>query len=186
MLDPVSLIVYALVQALNAGAQEAGRAAGRDAYVAMKTVLLKKYGAASESIRDLERAPESPGRQEQLAQTLRILGAGDDPELLRLADQLVDMIYELADFVIGYIEDFTHSDTKQFQGRISEVHAKIPTLELIRENARVQLSVLELVSMLRFLKQNADAVGTAVETLQGFRLTPLTPTKVRRLLGPRA
>jgi hypothetical protein len=60
---------------------------------------------------------------------------------------------------------------------------KIPTLELIRENARVQLNILELVSMLRFLRQSADAFKAAVETLQGFRLAPLTASKVRRLVA---
>jgi hypothetical protein len=76
------------------------------------------------------------------------------------------------------------ADTKQFYNRVEDVQNKIPTLELIRENARIQLDVLELVAMLRFLRQNADAVRAAVETLQGFRLAPLTPTRVRRLLGP--
>jgi hypothetical protein len=75
------------------------------------------------------------------------------------------------------------SDTKQFYRRVEEVQNKIPTLELIRENARVQLDVLELVAMLRFLRHNADAVRATVESLQGFRLAPLTPARVRRLIG---
>jgi hypothetical protein len=75
-------------------------------------------------------------------------------------------------------------DTKQFYTRVEEVQNKIPTLELIRENARIQLNVLELVAMLRFLRANADAVRATVDSLQGFRLAPLTPTRVRRLLGP--
>jgi len=76
------------------------------------------------------------------------------------------------------------SDTKQFHRRVAEVQNKIPTLELIRENARVQLDVLELVAMLRFLRQNADAVRATVDSLQGFRLAPLSPARVRRLIGP--
>jgi chaperonin cofactor prefoldin len=415
MLDPVSLIVAALVRALMGAAQQAGSTAGRDAYQVLKAALVRKYGkVASSSIDNLERDPGSPERQDQLAATLGRLGAGNDQELLRLSEQILQaieqgvwvdpveqpkrtggvraiahlldehvkrvtyiranylvedsdllssrisrvrdvpnelrteisalhdrirqiigqvawniendkyrdaedliqslqgrsereravslvnadkeirvsyetlrltvsffselntevlsrietessverqnqmmfgngiLIYELADFVIGYIEDFvpggfqqlealhqdtlrrvqkTHADqellitsarrpgiepgvrdgiledvknraaaltvfqeeweqyvveTKQFHGRVRDVQNKIPTLELIRENARVQLDVLELVSMLRFLRQNADAVRAAVETLQGFRLAPLTPTRVRRLLGPRA
>jgi hypothetical protein len=78
------------------------------------------------------------------------------------------------------------AETKQFHGRVDEVHNKIPTLELIRENARVQLNVLQLVSMLRFLRQSADAVRAAVETLQEFRLAPLTASRVRRLVAPRS
>lgn len=76
------------------------------------------------------------------------------------------------------------SDTKQFHRRVAEVQNRIPTLELIRENARVQLDVLELVAMLRFLRQNADAVRATVDSLRGFRLAPLSPARVRRLIGP--
>jgi hypothetical protein len=79
----------------------------------------------------------------------------------------------------GYVRD-----TKQFHKRVEEVQDKVPTLELIRENARVQLDVLELVAMLRFLRQNAVAVRATVESLQAFRLAPLTPARVRRLIGP--
>lgn len=415
MLDPVSVTVAALVKAfLLSGAQGAGRAAGTDAYQALKTALSKKYGEAAASIANLERDPGSRDRQQQLASTLRHLGAGNDKELLRLSEQLLDaiekgvwadpldeprraggiravaqtldshieriakiranyrisdsdllssnisratdvpaqlraevsalhvrirqiieqvassiegekyqdteslaqglagrsererairlvradkdihvsyetlrltvsffselnsevlsrierepsgeretqmmfgngiMIYELADFVIGFIENFApggfheledlhretlrriektlndqerliasaHRDgiepevregiltdarnreqalnvfreewdryvaeTKQFYGSVKDVQQKIPTLGLIRENARVQLDVLEMVSMLRFLKQNADAVRATVDALKGFRLAPLTTARVRRLLEPQA
>ncbi len=76
------------------------------------------------------------------------------------------------------------ADTKEFHKRVAEVQNKIPTLELIRRNARIQLDVLELVAMLRFLRQNADAVRATVESMQGFKLAPLTPAKVRRLISP--
>jgi hypothetical protein len=413
MMDPISLIVIALVKgALLAGAQEMGRAAGRDAYQALKTMLVSKYEPAAPSIERLEREPESPERQAEVERTLRNLGADHDEELLRLSKELMKVIeqgtwiddpldeakrageaqalsqtlgshierlrnirgnysledsellspniarardipkrvrddvsqlharirdiieqvasnieggkyqetesvaknlpgrsererairlveadkeirisyetlrltveffselnsqvlariqqersedrriqmlfgnaitiYEMADFVIDYIESFSPggfreldtlhqetlrriekaredqeslaasarrdgiepkvregiledvrirgdaldafqqewdnyvAETKQFQGRVDEVHKKIPTLELIRENARVQLNILELVSMLRFLRQSADAFKAAVETLQGFRLAPLTASKVRRLVA---
>jgi hypothetical protein len=73
--------------------------------------------------------------------------------------------------------------TKQLNNRIGEVRNKIPTLELIKDNARLQLDVLELVAMLRFLRQNDKAVRAAVRTLHGLRLVPLTPDRVRKLLG---
>jgi hypothetical protein len=431
MIDPVTLTVAALVRALiMASAKGAGEAAGADAYRVMKAKIVKKYPAASSSIESLERDPQSRERQEHVDATLRSLGGAHDPELARLADQLVAaiqgddesspdsgypgngytgdpyaddrvaqaqrtagvgavrqtldvhvrrlseirsryllddssllssqisratdlpgevrselaalhgrirqiigqvawnietgryqdtenlvqtlpgrsereraarlvqadksicvsyetlrltveffsdlnsqvlerieressaqrqshamfgnavMIYELADFMIGFIRDFApaglfeldalHEDalerirkaqegqkrlaamaqqegiepgvrssiledvrqrdaalellqkewasyvaqTKQLHGRIGEVQNKIPTLELIRENARIQLDVLELVAMLRFLRQNAEAVRAAVRTLHGLRLVPLTPDRVRKLLGP--
>jgi hypothetical protein len=75
------------------------------------------------------------------------------------------------------------SETKQFYARVGDVQNQVPTLEVIRENARLQLSVLEIVAMLRFLKQNSEAVRATVNTLQGLRLAPLTPTRVRQLLN---
>jgi hypothetical protein len=75
------------------------------------------------------------------------------------------------------------AQTRQLHERIAEVKNKIPTLELIRDNARLQLDVLELVAMLRFLRQNDEAVRAAIRTLHGLRLVPLTPDRVRRLLG---
>lgn len=66
---------------------------------------------------------------------------------------------------------------------VGEVRSKLATLELIRENARVQISVIQLVAMLKFLKQNSDAIQGTIEALKGFRLAPLTSNRVRRLLG---
>lgn len=75
------------------------------------------------------------------------------------------------------------ADTRQFYERVEEARSKVRSLELIRENARVQLTMLELVAMLSFLRQNADAVRATVQSLQGFRLAPLSPARVRRLIG---
>jgi hypothetical protein len=100
-------------------------------------------------------------------------------------DGILDDIRHRAEALDFFLDEWNRyvSDTKQFHKRVEEVQNKIPTLELIRENAHVQLDVLELVTMLRFLRQNADAVRATVESLQGFRLAPLTPARVRRLIG---
>jgi hypothetical protein len=412
MIDPVSLIVGALVKALTAGAEEAGRSAGKEAYLALKGVIIRKYGQIVEdAIFSLEQQPTSMNRQSEVENVLRRAGAGDDPELVSLADNLFQvvqegiwddplrqpkraaglraigqiltshvqnlnqarawytvsdsellgsnvlrsrnipeevrsnlanlheriqniikeialqieggkyrdtesatekiqvrvererattlvaadkaihvsyetlrlaveffselnstiliqiekepsserqtqmmfgnavMIFELTDFVIDYINAFSldgmaeldaiHRDTKQriaatradqtvlenqikgpeiepavrdgiledirnreaamnlvlgeweryvgetkqFYARVGEVQGRVPTLVAIRENARLQLSVLEIVAMLRFLKQNSEAVRATVNTLQGLQLAPLSPTRVRRLLN---
>jgi hypothetical protein len=39
------------------------------------------------------------------------------------------------------------------------------------------------MAMLRFLKLNAEAVKGTIDTLKGFRLAPLSPTRVQRLVG---
>jgi hypothetical protein len=74
------------------------------------------------------------------------------------------------------------AQTRQLHERIATVQDRIPTLELIRDNARLQLDVLDLVAMLRFLRQNDEAIRAAVRTVQGLRLVPLTSDRIRRLL----
>lgn len=76
-------------------------------------------------------------------------------------------------------------EAKESYSQVAEVRNNIPTLEVIRDNALRQIDVLELLSMLGFLRQNAESVRHTVEKLQGFRLAPLTPSRVRRLLGVR-
>src|SRR5580698_3792442 len=93
MIDPVTLTVAALVRVLiMASAKGAGEAGGADAYRVMKAKIVKKYPAASSSIDSLEREPESRERQDRVAATLRSLGGANDPELARLADELVAAI----------------------------------------------------------------------------------------------
>ena len=75
------------------------------------------------------------------------------------------------------------AEVGQLDSVVDEVRTKIPTLELIRENAQVQISLLQLVALMRFLKQNSEAIKGTVDALQGFRLAPLTSNCVRRLLG---
>ncbi len=75
------------------------------------------------------------------------------------------------------------SEVKQLYSTVNEVRGKLPTLEVIRENAKVQINLIQLVAMLRFLKQNSAAIKGTVDALKGFRLAPLSPSRVRRLLG---
>lgn len=77
------------------------------------------------------------------------------------------------------------SEIRKLHMTVGEIRAKVKTLELIRNNARLQIGVLQAVAMLRFLKQNSDAIQGTIEALKGFRLAPLSPNRVRRLLGIR-
>ena len=66
---------------------------------------------------------------------------------------------------------------------IGKVCKKLPTLEIIRDNALLQIGVMQEVAMLRFLKLNAEAIKGTISSLQSFRLAPLSPSRVRRLIG---
>jgi hypothetical protein len=74
-------------------------------------------------------------------------------------------------------------DVATMERTVADVRRRLPTLEVIRENARIQIMTLQLFALLRFLKQNDRSIQGTVNTLAGFRLAPLTPTRVSRLLG---
>jgi hypothetical protein len=77
------------------------------------------------------------------------------------------------------------ADAKQLYYPVTEVRGKIPNLEMIRENARIHIEVLEMVSMLSFLKESTTSIRATVDILKGFQLAPLDASRVRRLLEPR-
>jgi hypothetical protein len=75
------------------------------------------------------------------------------------------------------------SEIHGLQDRIGGAYSLLPTLGVIRENARLQIQTLQLLAMLRVLRQNSDSILGAVISLQGLQLAPLSPSRVRRLLG---
>ncbi|GLZ30224.1 hypothetical protein Lesp02_24140 [Lentzea sp. NBRC 105346] len=74
-------------------------------------------------------------------------------------------------------------EVREVRAKIDRAHDIVPTLELMREDARLQIQTLQQVAMLGVLKQNIASIRGTVDALQGFRLAPMTPTRVRRLLG---
>ena len=59
----------------------------------------------------------------------------------------------------------------------------IPNLELIRDDAKNQIGVLDVLVIVRVLKSNLIALKTAVTRLETMKLVSLSPDRVRRLLG---
>lgn len=66
---------------------------------------------------------------------------------------------------------------------LGSVKLKIPTLQVIREDSKIQIEILQEVEMLRVLKQNITTVESAILTLENIQLISLSPDRVRRLLG---
>jgi primosomal replication protein N len=99
-MDPVSLIVSALVGGLTAGLTETAKAATKDMYDALKARLIKKAEKnedAQDAIAKVEKQPESKARQELLKEELGKLSIDDDDELLKLAQSLLDSLKESGD-----------------------------------------------------------------------------------------
>lgn len=92
-MDPVSLIVGALVAALNAAAGEVGRSAARDAYQALKAAIIRRYGnRAAESIAKLEAQPASTSRRRRVEQIMYQFPRSYADELVPLADTLISLV----------------------------------------------------------------------------------------------
>ena len=66
---------------------------------------------------------------------------------------------------------------------LGSIRDKIPTLEVIRENAKIQINLIQAVAMLQILRNNVGTLQATILTLENMRLVSLTPTRVRRLLG---
>ena len=70
----------------------------KDAYAALKTALQHKFGVKSElveAVDKLEQKPESKARQAMLQEEVANSGAGQDSDLLQVANVLIKQLREL-------------------------------------------------------------------------------------------
>ena len=68
-------------------------------------------------------------------------------------------------------------------GEVDKIRVRIPTLEVIRKNAKIQISLIQTLAMLQILKHNIGTMKATILTLENMRLVSLSPNRVRRLLG---
>ena len=69
----------------------------KNGYNALKNALKKKFGDESDlvdAVDKLEKKPDSEGRKATLQEELEIAKLNDDPEILKLAQDLLDKIQE--------------------------------------------------------------------------------------------
>lgn len=91
-MDAIGLIVTALVAGLTSGVTESTTNAIKDTYTALKTRLwskTEKNESAQTALIELEKKPESEGRQEVLKEELTGIGVENDAELLALAKEMM-------------------------------------------------------------------------------------------------
>ena len=124
-------------------------------------------------------------RAEQRALEERVRGENVPPAM---RDQVLEDIRnrEAAFREIDREWDKYLGEVREMREKAEGTRAILPALEIFRDNARIQIMTLQLVAMLRVLKQNSASLRSTVDTLQGFRLAPLSPTRVHRLLGMEA
>jgi len=95
-MDPVTAaIIAALSAGAASGATDVAKKAIVEGYEGLKGLLKKKFGSDSEAADAIEKfqdTPDSPKRQETLVQELKAVNAAGDPELLRAARSLLELI----------------------------------------------------------------------------------------------
>ncbi len=95
-MEPVTAtIVAALVSAAVAATEEIATTAIKDAYGALKKLVLQKCEAATHAVENIETAPSDELEQAVLAKRLQDGGIGADEQLQEMAQKLLDAIAEL-------------------------------------------------------------------------------------------
>jgi hypothetical protein len=89
-MDPISIIVMALVSGAAAALRPTTEQAIKDAYAGIKGLIQRKFGRVDVAV--LETDPASKMRQGVVKEDLEKAGAGQDEELLSKAKALLDAI----------------------------------------------------------------------------------------------
>jgi hypothetical protein len=89
-MDPISLIVAALVAGASAAAKDTAGQAVKDAYSGLKALVKRKLGSSQMAQEVIERHAEAPAVWEKpLEVELGRAGLADDEEVIRLAQELM-------------------------------------------------------------------------------------------------
>jgi hypothetical protein len=91
-MDPISIIIAALVSGIAAGLKPTASQVVKDSYGAIKHLLKSKYD--SKALDKLESDPSSTALSAELRTKLEYRGAESDQELLSLARELLEAVSE--------------------------------------------------------------------------------------------
>jgi hypothetical protein len=91
-MEPITIIVTALVAGAAAGLKPTAEQAVKDAYGALKNLIRHKYGQAAASVEHLEAAPDSKARRAVVEEDLGKANAGQDAELLKQAQAILEAV----------------------------------------------------------------------------------------------
>jgi hypothetical protein len=100
-MDTISgAIVAALSAGVTAGLSTVAHQAVVEAYQRLKALLIRKFGAESDlakALAEVEKKPDSEGRQKTLAEEVAAAKATEDAELVRAAEALLELVRGLPD-----------------------------------------------------------------------------------------
>ncbi len=96
-MDPISMILSAVATGVQLAAEGTAAKAVKDGYEGLKGLIKKKFGSESDlvdAVNKLEKKPDSEGRKSMLKEELEMAKVNEDPEILELAQDLLDKIKE--------------------------------------------------------------------------------------------
>jgi len=117
-MDPLSIILSALIAGAAASAKDVAVQAVKDGYAGLKALLIRKFGDMADvaaSIEQVEKKPESESRQLTLKEELAAVDAGGDKELTAEAKALLDLLKRH-----GQIHEATYNAVLSDSGAIAQ------------------------------------------------------------------
>jgi hypothetical protein len=94
-MEPLSIIVGALVAGAAAGATDVASQAVKEAYAGLKALIVQRFSSGpdvAESVEKVEKQPEAEHRQAYLKGELQNAGADKDAEIVQQAQALLDLL----------------------------------------------------------------------------------------------
>ena len=91
-MDPLTMITTALVVGATAALQETAGQVVKDAYAAFKGFLVERYGGAKTAVELVEEDLSDADSQKVLTTRLGKTEAGSDEEILRRAQELIEVV----------------------------------------------------------------------------------------------
>jgi hypothetical protein len=104
-MDPLSIIVTAVVSGAAEASRDAAVQAVKDAYNDLKELIVRKTGDKAdvkEAIGGVERKPNSRSRQGVLREELEIAGVDRDDEVVKQSQALVELLEEQGEALAAY------------------------------------------------------------------------------------
>ncbi|MFW6116648.1 MAG: hypothetical protein ACOC6F_02880 [bacterium] len=94
-MDPITILVTAVVLGAAAGAKDVAAQAVKDAYAGLKSLIVRKFGGKAdveEAVKGVEKKPESDARKAVLKEELETAEAGQDAEVVKEAKALLRLL----------------------------------------------------------------------------------------------
>ena len=119
-MDPITIIMTAIVAGAAAASKEIGAQAVKEAYTGLKTLITRKFSSEADverAITSVEKRPESKNRQGVLKEELEAAQAAQDADILERASALLDLLKKHGEEPQNYYRAELHGSGAIAQGK---------------------------------------------------------------------